>query len=105
MTKFTPGPWVIFGEDEPVPGVPSIMIETDKKPGQDLRGICAVDCTMDDAGNFVLTGDDWANAHLIAAAPDLLEALEAMMQGNGDPIERVTKAAAAIAKAKGQGDD
>ena len=41
-----------------------------------------------------------ANARLIAAAPDLLEALEALLEGDFNVAE---KARAAIAKAKGEG--
>ncbi len=40
-----------------------------------------------------------ANARLIAAAPDLLEALEALLEGNPSVV---AKARAAVAKAKGE---
>jgi transaldolase len=44
-----------------------------------------------------------ANALLIAAAPDLLMALEAVVQGVPDTWEGVQKARRAIAKAYGEG--
>lgn len=44
-----------------------------------------------------------ANAHLIAAAPDLLEALKSLMDVRESiPIEKVSVASAAIAKAEGR---
>ncbi len=71
----TPGPWRASFDDEPVPGIPAIMIETKQKPGPLLKEICSVSCTMNDEENFVLTEEDRANAQLIAAAPELLAAL------------------------------
>jgi hypothetical protein len=53
---------------------------------------------------FVGAGDDaetQANARLIAAAPDLLEALRAMLEDD-DHGEACSKARAAIAKATGE---
>lgn len=44
-----------------------------------------------------------ANARLVAAAPDLLEALEFVIRGVPDTWEGVQKARAAIAKATGGG--
>ena len=43
-----------------------------------------------------------ANAKLIAAAPELLEALEAVIRGVPDTWEGVQKAREVIAKAKGE---
>lgn len=69
-------------------------------------------CQQDKAGlqiGFLMTSSDErreegaANAHLIAAAPELLEALQAIMDSNYVlPKEVVTLANAAIAKALGQ---
>lgn len=48
-----------------------------------------------------------ANARLIAAAPELLEALQAMVRlhdsGDFGPVDPIDMAMAAIAKAKGEG--
>ena len=43
-----------------------------------------------------------ANANLIAAAPELLEALEDIINANGMYEERIVNAKKAIAKAKGE---
>lgn len=50
------------------------------------------------------SGGDWANARLIAAAPELLEALEMVMRRGriDDSEEAMNQVAAAIAKAKGE---
>ena len=65
---------------------------------------------MMDCENFEVSDDELeANAHLIAAAPDMLEALEGMVEMAThhmmEPEERrdiLSNARAAIAKAKGQ---
>ncbi len=61
------------------------------------------------------SGESKANARLIAAAPDLLEAVEAVVENScgrcedgicnytQNPCEPIAKARAAIAKAKGKG--
>jgi hypothetical protein len=58
-------------------------------------------------GSHVLRSDDattqWANARLIAAAPDMLDALKAALVLIGHPDDAATKAiAAVIAKAEGR---
>lgn len=88
MSKHTPGPWVYV----PVKG--SIPI---------LHVYCP-----DGMGAFHLSRGDAeqdSNAHLIAAAPELLEALELAGQSAGyQYMTRETREAisAAIAKAKGE---
>ena len=81
----TPGPWEIttrltFGWDVKV-----------KDRDWLICGLCFED---DD--------DKKADAHLIAAAPELLEALEEMVAIAEDQGHRVVKARKAIAKARGQ---
>lgn len=82
-TKYTPGPWHV------------------------------TDATWDDEGNvrYTLTGiksAKIADARLIAAAPELLEALQAMLENcydlekDDDTISAVAEARAAIAKATGE---
>jgi hypothetical protein len=75
-----------------------------------IRRVQAIDCT----GSGETYAEDCANARLIAAAPELLEALQAMVgvidRAQGKPITffegmrncAVTKARAAIAKATQQ---
>lgn len=92
--KHTPGPWrLIVGEY----GCKRIGPD---RPGHQ-RGIVEVCATV---GLFD-EEQDKANALLIAAAPELLEALEAILAdrwlviGEPEPLE---KAHAAIAKARGE---
>jgi hypothetical protein len=66
----------------------------------DSGGICRLDESR--------TGDqEVANAHLIAAAPELLAALESAAEFidlNAGPVAELIQARAAIAKAKGGGE-
>lgn len=98
QNQHTPGPWEYFG-----PGNAQVY------GGDPKRRICVLDR---------LTGadmsEDYANARLIAAAPDLLAALEiasaalmrarAFVPDNIDPqhVAAQDKVYAAIAKATGQ---
>ena len=92
--KFTPGPWLI-GEDQCVDETWSIVTTS--------------------GGSIIANVNDRhdrkANAHLIAAAPDLYEALEklrsysdAIAAGriNYRPGDHIAVADAALAKARGQ---
>lgn len=92
----TPGPWRHDGD----PFTPTVF--SDKPRANGVRGVCEVD-----------PGDDAvANARLIAAAPDLLAACEALLHLAGcDPreiggVEKLVRdrARAAIARAKGEPD-
>lgn len=83
--KHTPGPWYYRPEDK-------LIL-------QDMRGLMKLHIAQ-----VCMQADDTEhNAHLIAAAPELLEALESFVFEFGDKCERATvvKARAAIAKAKG----
>ena len=86
MSKHTPGPWRIEGTN-------SGLFIAGAKPGYLAE--------MRDCGS----GDVAANARLIAAAPDLLDALALLVAGieNGvsDSFIPLVKARAAIAKATG----
>ena len=86
-TQHTPGPWAIY-----VNAPSDVVIRKMSKDGYELCAIARV-------------SSGYANAHLIAAAPELLEALDAalklielVMPIDGDVTR---KARAAIAKAKG----
>lgn len=95
-TKHTPGPWAITDEHNK-----SIFIEG--QPDEWARLFCEVskdDCDTETAK---------ANARLIAAAPALLEALEALYAatpdcGDGPLGQACMKARAAIAKATAAAD-
>lgn len=94
--KFTPGPWYVTGED----------FYRVRRTSTD-----EVLATIEDGGQvdpeFALSDDEqFANAHLIAAAPDLYEAL----QQSADLITKMLgadtitgrMAAEALAKARGE---
>ncbi|WCX74845.1 hypothetical protein KK211_17905 [Pseudomonas aeruginosa] len=93
MSKHTPGPWTVDFID----GVDGVFAECDKR-------ICQVD-EVDIVGwNARFRDESEANAKLIAAAPDLLEALQqavTSMQDSGYPNDSVVIRAArqAITKA------
>ena len=110
-TKHTPGPWVAQVRNTIIPD----CITADITPnGDEYRGDVArlQSCEHIDG----ITQDEMrANAHLIAAAPDLLEALEEVLdglgflsggdhelEGYGIDEARGAEIRAAIAKAKGQ---
>ena len=67
--KHTPGPWVPMGK--PTVG----FMEVKAQPSPALRGFTKTICHMDGIGTD--TKEREANARLIAAAPDMLEALQA----------------------------
>ena len=108
---WTPGPWVAPG------GGPYITVAASEDvqrayPGQ-TRAVVAL--TANHTNNVVwacgvATLEDSANARLIAAAPELVEALEAMLtldnRDNGNQMaDAITDMArAALARAKGTTD-
>jgi len=83
MSKHTPGPWAVADVGEVV--------------------VCATGRTLCDVYSSPATGDEQADAdaHLIAAAPDMLAALELLLPYLED-CRMDSEARAAIAKAKGQ---
>lgn len=86
--KHTPGPW----------GLDTTLIYA--KSDQRSDGMIEYDSVgyIAEMGNK--TDPEWeANAHLITAAPDLLEALEAILRLHNEIT--IAKAEIAIAKAKG----
>lgn len=91
MSDHTPGPWQATGA-EPADGVDCWWLI-----GADRRDIGTINGGQGDA-------TPQANARLIAAAPDLFDALEGMLEMHGSDIEEAAarqKARAAIAKARG----
>lgn len=89
--KHTKGPWVVFGDW----GIKDI----------DGRIIATFEALNDDLSN-ANSDESFANAELIAAAPDLLEALENLCDWfDGETREsahsRIDTARAAIEKAEG----
>ena len=95
MSKHTPGPWVVAG--------PNLIDQADAG----IWGSGEFDfviCDMQRDGYE--DAEQGANARLIAAAPDLLEALEYCLDCLGDefalPADCQNNARAAIAKARGE---
>ena len=85
MSKHTPGPWKFI----------------------DIIGCCAIETPSRQLLKYISpTATNVANARLMAAAPDLLEALEEFMahgeQAFGHDFDVMIKARAAIAKAIGE---
>ena len=83
MTEHTPGPWHVWQAGK------HVVI----KAGSLIIG---------SVRRAIVGGEQQANAHLIAAAPELLEALKFVIRGVPDTWEGVQKARAAIAKATGE---
>ena len=87
--KHTPGPWSYHNTPTPfiyvnAGGLPICQIYTSTAHGQSM-------------------GEQFANARLIAAAPELLEALQFVMTASGEQLSTaLEQAQAAIAKATGE---
>lgn len=98
--SYTPGPWV-FGN--------TARYERIVLGGASQRYVCHVTVEQNGGGSIAqsMEAEREANAHLIAAAPDLLEALTELTDAAGkvwsDPFIRgaVDRARAAILKATG----
>ena len=102
-TKHTPGPWVGAGPSfgDPLPRYTTEIVTEWEDEDEQRPVICTLPFRHYDHENE-------ANARLIAAAPELLEALEEIMkqtdQRSNYLIDHVYLIArAAIAKAKGEG--
>jgi hypothetical protein len=105
VSRHTPGPWRvgkrIFGDR----GARFVDVS-----GRDLcETSCGKHCPKDGewlVARLYLTAvpkeQHIANARLIAAAPEMLSALKALMDGDGEVHDRVIAARAAIAKAEGR---
>ena len=113
MSKHTPGPWWVGGDrpGEHAAAFPAIKAFVD---GTNAINICKVGHNNQYRGQG---GRDWPNARLIAAAPDLLEALQDFSEyahakecetdgpvkySHGEITGLAYAARAAIAKARGQ---
>jgi len=104
MSAHTPGPWYILCEDECPEDIPIIEIAFGECPSKEFKSIAHVQPSVGAGDDFHLGEEDRANARLIAAAPELLEALEYQvecMRGGGDLQTFLHMRDAAIAKARG----
>lgn len=90
--KHTPGPWTVLAQDHTQVRAAESRFVADCGFGPSSSP------RMDEAR---------ANAHLIASAPELLSALEALIhvayynREDGQPVDAIIQARAAIFKAKG----
>lgn len=90
-TKHTPGPWEVKESCEPLStgwNDPKCLVLVNGELLADL--------------SFMDDGSHSANAHLIAAAPELLEALKDIVNGVGRQEGYVVRAQRVIAKAEGK---
>ncbi len=76
MSKFTPGPWVVFNSAHDEQEIVGVTSQADEHIDSDGDG--ADICEMANAG-YLGQEQVEANARLIAAAPDLYEALKALL--------------------------
>ncbi len=92
------GPWTVVGEDS-ADGMKFIEIAAGEvgKPGYQQIAHVIGDPFEDD-----LSEQDWQHARLIAAAPELLEALKAMSDDKLPYSQALSMSKAAIAKAEGR---
>jgi hypothetical protein len=97
-TKFTPGPWLHQGDDEDAGGLPVILIESVES------AICEVRANDEgaDEDDYVLGEQTNANAHLIAAAPDMYAALEMIADRTSASDDCFLIAMAAMRLARGE---
>jgi hypothetical protein len=123
--EHTPGPWFCGDEDEGADGVEYVQVHAGSYGDETFRGIANVEADFDGENYLSLDDTTRANARLIAAAPELLEALEGLHDVSErlcDAIERqendiggesvlavlgelgpaTDRARAAIAKARGE---
>lgn len=96
MNKFTPGPWFVGEETWTGDGAGGVLVET-------KDGCIVAFCTCwTDAGEPDRTQpENYADAKLIACAPDLLAALEAVVAIADRDTDVFINARAVIAKARG----
>lgn len=104
---FTPGPWHYGDEDESVVGVHYVDVHAGEYCTASYRCTASVEGPFVDGEFGPLDEETRANARLIAAAPELYEALEALVkEANGfelwqRPYGTLEPAMAALAKARG----
>ncbi len=97
--KHTPGPWRVSSES------PRIIKKDYRAIGSDAGFLIASTMGHDKSGFYASEQEADANALLITAAPELLEALEELLAATQhlEPCPATAdKARAAIAKAKGE---
>ena len=113
--QFTPGPWFYGDEDEAIVGVEYVQVHAGQYGEPSFRSVASVEAAFNpETGRWHPLDDETrANANLIAAAPKMYEALDALLDEidttlswDDEPTaswdDRVAKARAALAKARGE---
>ena len=90
--KGTPGPWCVHDN--------GVFYDIQTHSGINIGDICASQHTFDDSFHNGLVAT--ANAHLIAAAPELLSALQSVIRVADRNTDEFIAARAAVAKALGE---
>lgn len=75
MAEHTPGPWFIGDEDEQPEGFCYQEVHSGAYGSSDFKSIAYAQAHFDGERAGEMTPQDYANARLIAAAPDLYEAV------------------------------
>lgn len=106
----TPGPWSVGDEDEGFDGVAYVEVHAGRYMDASFRSVARIQADFINDAFQTIGLADWANARLIAAAPELLAALTDTMEalamcqpqtahGARCQSDAMLKARAAIAKA------
>lgn len=90
--KGTPGPWCVHDN--------GVFYDIQTHSGINIGDICASQHTFDDGVHNGLVAT--ANAHLMAAAPELLSALQGVIRVADRDTDEFIAARAAVAKALGE---
>ena len=100
-TKHTAGPWMDSGHEIKADGKGPLFVVTMARTGNERCVICRIENSV---SGRPLDDEDFANARLIAAAPELLEALKHILKYDDDGLGLIgaTLARAAVAKADGR---
>lgn len=98
---YTPGPWAAVEDSCGDPIVVTYRDDQDPAKWVPTNYSASISTSVGDHTELRTCGNEWANAKLIAAAPDLLEALQAVIDyGSMTGADWVTEQAlSAIAKA------
>ena len=101
MTGHTPGPWTVYEDEEEG----TLVVQYEVSSGYYLPILGEI-LSSSIASDDPFSDEDRANARLIAAAPDMLEALKAVIDNEHwmglMSCMRLTMVRAAIAKAEGK---
>ncbi|MCS7522501.1 hypothetical protein N0070_19845 [Pseudomonas aeruginosa] len=99
---YTPGPWAAVEDTCGSPVIVTYRDHQDPAKWVPTNYSASISVGVGDHTESRTHGNEWANAKLIAAAPELLEALVALVECEQTTPELWEAARAVIAKATGQ---